>query len=145
MICLNALLYSLLINATISLPFWNFLSTYTSSWPIFVKYLRQSLWMHSLHLLTRIRFSSFFLDIKFQCTEGSKSNIPCCARQVRATFAWYADGHTSYANFARNICVTYAPDSLRMRVTSANPTQMLRAPAARGARNTCYFWTPVYS
>jgi hypothetical protein len=30
-----------------------------------------------------------------------------------------------------------------MRVTSANPTQMLRAPAARGARNKgCYFWTP---
>jgi hypothetical protein len=27
-----------------------------------------------------------------------------------------------------------------MRVTSANPTQMLRAPAARGARNKgCYF------
>jgi hypothetical protein len=30
-------------------------------------------------------------------------------------------------------------------VTSANPTQVLRAPAARGARNKgCYFWTHLY-
>jgi hypothetical protein len=38
------------------------------------------------------------------------STIPCCARQVRATFAWCtrATWRTSYANFARNICVTYA-------------------------------------
>jgi hypothetical protein len=35
-------------------------------------------------------------------------------------------------SFFRNICVTYAPDS-RLRVTSANPTQMLRAPAAQVA------------
>jgi hypothetical protein len=51
------------------------------------------------------------------------------ARQVRATFAWCtrATWRTSYANFARNICVTYAPDSRRMGVTSANPTQMLCA------------------
>jgi hypothetical protein len=35
-------------------------------------------------------------------------------------------------------------DSRLMRVTSTNPTQMLRAPAARGVRNkACYFWTPV--
>jgi hypothetical protein len=34
-----------------------------------------------------------------------------------------------------------------MRVTSANPTQLLvRAPAARGARNKgCYFWTPPHN
>jgi hypothetical protein len=42
----------------------------------------------------------------------------------------------------RLICVTHAPDSRRMRVTSANPTQMLRAPAARN--KGCYFWTPLY-
>jgi hypothetical protein len=34
---------------------------------------------------------------------------------------------TSYANYVRSICVTYAPDSRRMHITSANPTQMLRA------------------
>jgi hypothetical protein len=35
------------------------------------------------------------------------------------------DAHrTSYANLARNISVTYAPDSRRMRVTSANSMQM---------------------
>jgi hypothetical protein len=41
------------------------------------------------------------------------------ARQVRATFAWCtrATWRTSYANFARNICVTYAPDSRRMRAS----------------------------
>jgi hypothetical protein len=34
-------------------------------------------------------------------------------------------------------------DLRRIRLTSANPTQMLRAPAARGACNKgCYFWTP---
>jgi hypothetical protein len=59
-------------------------------------------------------------------TEGSKSNLCCAllARQVRATFAWctWATRRT-YANFARNICVTYAPDSHTpdARVTSANP------------------------
>jgi hypothetical protein len=81
----------------------------------------------------------------------SNSNIPCCAllpRQVRATFAWYAGHmtHIVYANFARNICMTYAPDARRRRVTSANPTQMLRAPARRrGACNKgCYFLTPLY-
>jgi hypothetical protein len=36
----------------------------------------------------------------------------------------------------------FTPDA---RVTSANPTQMLRAPVARGARSKgCYFWTPLY-
>jgi hypothetical protein len=55
-------------------------------------------------------------------TEGSKSNIPCCAllaRQVRATFAWCtrAKWRTSYVNFTRNLCVTYAPDSCRMRMS----------------------------
>jgi hypothetical protein len=52
----------------------------------------------------------------------------------------------TYFIFSRygNIYVTYAPDP-RLRVTSANPTQMLRAPAERGARNKrCYFWTPLY-
>jgi hypothetical protein len=51
--------------------------------------------------------------------EGSKSNISCCAllaRRVRATFAWYTRD-TSYANFARNICVTYAPDSRRIHAS----------------------------
>jgi hypothetical protein len=37
--------------------------------------------------------------------------------------------------FCANIRVTYAPDSRRMRVTFANPTQMLGEPAARGVRN----------
>jgi hypothetical protein len=41
---------------------------------------------------------------------------------------------TSYANFAHNICV---------RVTSANPTQMLRAPAARGARTRDVAFGPL--
>jgi hypothetical protein len=88
----------------------------------------------------------------YLCTEGFKSNIHAVAlpaRQVRATIAWLRGLHctwrTAYANFTRTICVTYAPDSRRMRVTSANPTQMLRAPAARGPRNKwCYFWTPLY-
>jgi hypothetical protein len=39
---------------------------------------------------------------------------------------WPITGTQPYAKFARNICVTR-----RMRDTSANPTQMLRAPAAR--------------
>jgi hypothetical protein len=39
-----------------------------------------------------------------------------CARHLHDTRATW---RTSYANFARNICVTYAPDSRRMRVTSA--------------------------
>jgi hypothetical protein len=46
---------------------------------------------------------------------------------VYVGYAW----RTSYANYARNICVTYAPDSRRMRVTSANLKQMLRAPVAQ--------------
>jgi hypothetical protein len=50
-----------------------------------------------------------------------RSSCGRCAQHLRATW------RTSYANFARNICVTYAPDSRRMRVTFANPTQMLRA------------------
>jgi hypothetical protein len=39
------------------------------------------------------------------------------AAQVCATFAWCtrATWRTSYANFGRNICVTYAADSRRMR------------------------------
>jgi hypothetical protein len=48
----------------------------------------------------------------------------------------------SYANFARNICATYAPDSCRMRVTSANATQMMRAPAAQQGM---LLWTPLYA
>jgi hypothetical protein len=72
-------------------------------------------------------------------TEGSKINIPCCvllARQLRATVAWCActqhtraTWRTSYANFACINCVTYAPDSRRMRAShkSVNLTQMLRA------------------
>jgi hypothetical protein len=48
------------------------------------------------------------VNLKFIHTEGSKSNIPCCALlplQVRATFAaWYV-GYASCP--ARNICVTY--------------------------------------
>jgi hypothetical protein len=52
---------------------------------------------------------------------------------------------TSYANCARHICVTYAPDSRQMHVTSANPTQMLRAPAVRGpGNNGCYTFGPLY-
>jgi hypothetical protein len=52
-----------------------------------------------------------------------------CAQHLHDTRATW---RTSYANLARNICATYAPDSRRitirrMRVTSANPTQMLRA------------------
>jgi hypothetical protein len=35
----------------------------------------------------------------------------------------------------------YAPDSRRMRVTSTNPTQILRTPAARN--KGCYFWTKI--
>jgi hypothetical protein len=125
------------------------------------------------------------------------------ARSSRATFAWCTRAihvrvtHISYANSARNICVTsawlnhaphceisrhslqwrsvlispfrlqtklipsmrcagarrrergwrdikctrFTPDA---RVTSANPTQMLSAPAAWGARNKgCHFWTPL--
>jgi hypothetical protein len=83
---------------------------------------------------------------------GVQNNIPCCTllgRPVNATFAVIRgrrglhDAHR-YANFARNICVTYAPDT-PVRITSANPTQMLRAPAARGARNKgCYFLTPLF-
>jgi hypothetical protein len=54
----------------------------------------------------------------------------CCAEHLVGTRATW---RTSYANCARKIwlCVTYAPDSRRMHVTSANPTQMLRAPAAQ--------------
>jgi hypothetical protein len=41
--------------------------------------------------------------------------------------------------------VTYAWHMRQIRVTSANPTQMLRAPAAWGARGKgCYFWTSLY-
>jgi hypothetical protein len=42
-----------------------------------------------------------------------------CAQHLHDTRVTW---HTSYANFAGNICVTYAPDARRIRVTSANPT-----------------------
>jgi hypothetical protein len=69
-----------------------------------------------------------------QC-RGSKSNIPCCAliaRQVRATFAWLrATWRRSYANFARSICVTYAPDSRRIHAGCASHLHVVQhAPPA---------------
>jgi hypothetical protein len=45
------------------------------------------------------------------------------------------------AEYLRGICARFTPDA---HVTSANPTQTLRAPAARGAPNKgCYFWTTL--
>jgi hypothetical protein len=75
------------------------------------------------------------------CTVWSKSNIPCCAllaRKVRTTFAWCtrATWRTSYANLARNICVTYAPYSRRMRAhcrtRSAQQGMLPLDPSVRG-------------
>jgi hypothetical protein len=63
---------------------------------------------------------------------NNASLVPCPGLlQVGTEYTYYLD------------CCT--PDSRRMRVTSTNPTQLLRAPAARGTRNKgCYFWTPQY-
>jgi hypothetical protein len=87
-------------------------------------------------LFWRIRTCSAFAASP-TITEGFKSNIPQHLHD-------YAGWRISYANFARNICVTYMYRRIHAgcaRHISANPTQMLRAPAARGARNKrWYFW-----
>jgi hypothetical protein len=47
---------------------------------------------------------------------------------VRATLAWCTrvTWRTSYANFARNMCVTYAPDSCRIHVRRASHPRIRR-------------------
>jgi hypothetical protein len=85
--------------------------------------------------------SNFITDIKV-IQRGSKvtslvarSSRGRCAQHLHDTRTTW---RTSYANFARNICVTYAPDSRRMRVTSANPAHLPR-------NKICYIWTPLYA
>jgi hypothetical protein len=71
----------------------------------------------------------------FKLIQPKPRGIICTHRLIKrapkvTSLAWCtrAKWRTSYANFARYICVTYALDSRRMR-----------APAARGARNKgCY-------
>jgi hypothetical protein len=52
----------------------------------------------------------------------ARSSRGRCAQHLHDTRAM-THIYDIYANFARNICVTYAPDLRQMRVTSANPTQ----------------------
>jgi hypothetical protein len=69
---------------------------------------------------------------------------PCAAGARNICMITRAKWRTSYANYARCICVTCTRFTPNARVTSANPTQMLRAPAERGARyKGCYFWTTL--
>jgi hypothetical protein len=106
--------------------------------PYTLQFGRHCIWIRSL-LIVSAR------------TEGSKSNIPCCAllpaavaRNICMMYADYIvhDAHRTRICVTCDICAKFTPDA---RVASANPTQMLRAPAAWGARNKgCYFWTALY-
>jgi hypothetical protein len=69
-------------------------------------------------------------------TEGSKSNITCCAL--------LADG----AHRMTRICVTYAPDSTPDARATSHPRIGRKCCAllvrATFAFKGCYFWTPLY-
>jgi hypothetical protein len=103
-----------------------------------------------VHLTMDCKVKFYYLGLSH--TEGSKSNIHCCAllsRQVRATltFAWWtrATWRTSYANFARNICVTYSPDTHRIhsrRMRTSHPRIRRFAHLPRATKE-CYFWSPL--
>jgi hypothetical protein len=60
-------------------------------------------------------------------TEWSKSNIPCCARQVRATFHDVRGLHDAHTGSPRILRVTCAGCARHIRESDANAT--------RGARN----------
>jgi hypothetical protein len=79
---------------------------------------------HKRNCLEKVKCNDAIAIMVCWCshTEGSKCNIPCCAllgRQKGATFACCtrATWRTSYTKSARNICMTYAPDSRRMRAS----------------------------